>query len=170
MGLFRLAVDANDAIHTGWEQLGNRPQGGCHDPALREDLAEWILRYLEGEQVILPPFRIPKTSAFRARCLNACRLIPSGETVSYAAIAEMAQSPRAARAVGSAMRHNMTPLLVPCHRVIRSCGTIGGFAGCKTPGGPGAMIKVKLLQLEGFPVLDRCGQGILPVSGRFFSG
>ena len=61
-----------------------------------------------------------RLSAFRRRVLNQCRRIPYGSTMSYAELAAKAGSPRAARAVGNCMAANRTPLLVPCHRVVRS--------------------------------------------------
>ena len=55
--------------------------------------------------------------------------VPFGQTVTYGQLAEMAGNKNAARAVGTAMRRNPFPLLVPCHRVIRSNGTIGNYSG-----------------------------------------
>jgi methylated-DNA-[protein]-cysteine S-methyltransferase len=70
-------------------------------------------------------------SDFDRRVLEATMRIPRGETRSYAQIAADVGSPRAHRAVGTALSHNPVPLLIPCHRVIRSDGTVGeyGLAG-----------------------------------------
>jgi len=68
--------------------------------------------------------------------------IPYGETRSYSDIARAVENPRASRAVGLANGKNMIPILIPCHRVIRSDGSLGGY-------GPGVHIKKKLLELEG---------------------
>jgi methylated-DNA-[protein]-cysteine S-methyltransferase len=65
-----------------------------------------------------------------------------GETVAYAELAELAGSPRAHRAVGSAMANNPVPIVVPCHRVLRSGGALGGYGG-------GLEVKKYLLALEG---------------------
>ena len=73
----------------------------------------------------------------------ACMEIPEGQTRSYRWIAECIGHPKAARAVGSALSKNPFAPLVPCHRVIRSDGTAGGFSA---PGGLKA--KIKLLKLE----------------------
>jgi len=67
--------------------------------------------------------------------------IPRGETRSYAWIAMRIRNPRAVRAVGRAMGANPLPIIIPCHRVISSAGTPGGFSG-------GLGMKMKLLALE----------------------
>ena len=68
--------------------------------------------------------------------------IDYGHTVSYAALARLSGSPRAVRAVGTACATNPIPIFVPCHRVIRSDGTVGAYRG-------GAAAKRVLLDLEG---------------------
>lgn len=57
--------------------------------------------------------------------------VPFGQTVSYGELAALCGSPRASQAVGSAMRNNPLSLIVPCHRVIRSSGALGNYAGGK---------------------------------------
>jgi len=69
------------------------------------------------------------TGGFRRKALEATATIPYGQTRSYAAVAAMAGSPGAARAVGTAMSTNPIALVVPCHRVIRADGTRGGYGG-----------------------------------------
>jgi len=68
--------------------------------------------------------------------------IPYGETLSYREVALRAGFPRAFRAAGGALGRNPLPIIVPCHRVIRSDGGLGGFGG-------GIEIKKFLLELEG---------------------
>jgi AraC family transcriptional regulator of adaptative response/methylated-DNA-[protein]-cysteine methyltransferase len=70
------------------------------------------------------------------------RKIPAGETRSYADIAAAIGHPKAVRAVGSANGHNHVCVLIPCHRVIRSDGSLGGYGG-------GIERKKKLLAAEG---------------------
>lgn len=82
-------------------------------------------------------------SEFRRRVMEACRRIPFGSTATYADLARAAGSPGAARAVGSTMATNPLPLIVPCHRVLCSDGSLGGFS---SPQGPSQ--KVRMLQLE----------------------
>ncbi len=108
------------------------------DAAARE-----IDEYLAGarRRFDLPlDFRLSR--GFRREVLRRLRRIAYGRTASYASIAAAAGSPRAVRAVGSACATNPLPLIVPCHRVVRSDGTIGQYAG-------GAGVKRKLLAMEG---------------------
>ena len=69
------------------------------------------------------------STGFRARALDAIAAIPFGRTGTYRSIAEAAGSPRAVRAAGTACATNPLPLLVPCHRVVRSDGTMGRYGG-----------------------------------------
>lgn len=69
-----------------------------------------------------------KGTAFQEACWRALREIPPGETRSYAQIAAAAGHPRAVRAAGSANARNNVAVLIPCHRVIRSGGDLGGYA------------------------------------------
>jgi methylated-DNA-[protein]-cysteine S-methyltransferase len=69
-----------------------------------------------------------QTSEFSRKVLEAVAAIPWGSTASYGEVAAMAGSPGAARAVGGVMRSNPFPILIPCHRVVRSDGTLGGFS------------------------------------------
>lgn len=81
------------------------------------------------------------TGAFRRRALEAMAAIPYGQTLSYTEIAAAAGSPRAVRAAGSACATNPLPIIVPCHRVLRSDGSIGGYGG-------GLEMKRALLAME----------------------
>jgi methylated-DNA-[protein]-cysteine S-methyltransferase len=83
---------------------------------------------------------------FQEKVMTAARGIPWGTTVSYAQLAQMAGYPRAIRAAASVMRNNRFPLIIPCHRVIRSDGTIGGFMG--SAHGWTITLKRKLLENE----------------------
>lgn len=81
------------------------------------------------------------SSGFRAIVLHHLPDIGYGHTASYAALAALAGSPKAVRAVGTACANNPLPLIVPCHRVVRSDGSIGNYRG-------GAEAKRLLLALE----------------------
>jgi methylated-DNA-[protein]-cysteine S-methyltransferase len=87
------------------------------------------------------PVDLRLAAGFRRQVLSHLPFIPYGSTESYGQVAVAAGSPRAVRAVGSACATNPVPIVVPCHRVIRSDGTFGGYAG-----GPEA--KQALLNLE----------------------
>lgn len=85
---------------------------------------------------------------FERSVLKALCHIPSGRTVDYGELARRAGHPRAAHAVGNALSRNPIPILIPCHRVIRKEGTLGGYSG-------GLGWKKKLLKLEGITFRGR---------------
>ena len=101
--------------------------------------------YLRGErrELSLPVDRSAWESAspFRQAVWEAIAEIPYGHTATYADIARRVGNPRAVRAVGSACRFNLVPLLIPCHRVVPSGQGTGAYAG-------GADLKAALLALE----------------------
>ena len=92
------------------------------------------------EQVLL---KMKNYTPFQQAVWRACMSIPSGETRSYKWLATKIGKPGAVRAVGSALGKNPFAPVVPCHRVIKSDGTPGGFSG---PGG--VKEKMKLLKKE----------------------
>jgi len=104
--------------------------------------AERIAAYFAGEQV---RFRceldLGKAGDFDRSVWAACAEIPYGEVDSYGGIAERIGKPGAARAVGQALGRNPIPVIIPCHRVLRADGHLGGF-GC------GLDWKVRLLGIE----------------------
>ncbi|MBN1157729.1 MGMT family protein [Candidatus Woesearchaeota archaeon] len=65
---------------------------------------------------------------FQDKVLNLCRRIPKGRITTYALIAKKLNS-KAYRAVGTALKNNKIPVVIPCHRVVKSDGTLGGYAG-----------------------------------------
>lgn len=85
--------------------------------------------------------RRPPLTDFQARVLKAVSQIPFGQTRSYAWVARKIGEPKAARAVGQALNKNPYLVLVPCHRVVREDGSLGGFA-------LGVKVKKELLALE----------------------
>ena len=87
--------------------------------------------------------KMKEYTPFQQAVWKACMTIPEGQTRSYKWIAEKIGKPGAVRAVGSALGHNPFAPVVPCHRVIKSDGSLGGFSGA---GGPAA--KEKLLKKE----------------------
>ena len=83
-----------------------------------------------------------KLTKFQWKVLAVTASIPLGETRSYKWVAEKIGSPKAVRAVGQALRRNPYPVIIPCHRVIKQDGTLGGYAGRS------GEKKAKLLALE----------------------
>lgn len=111
-------------------------------PALLDEVARELSEYFEGRR---REFGITVDLAlslgFRRQVLQRLRGVAYGRTVSYGALAAEVGSPRAARAVGSACATNPVPVVVPCHRVVRSDGSVGRYSG--PPG-----VKERLLALE----------------------
>jgi methylated-DNA-[protein]-cysteine S-methyltransferase len=92
------------------------------------------------------PVDLGDIDGFRRTVLETLtKRVAWGETVSYGELAELAGRPRAARAVGSAMRNNPVPFVIPCHRVIAAGNKIGGYGG----GRNAIELKRKLLAREG---------------------
>jgi methylated-DNA-[protein]-cysteine S-methyltransferase len=125
--------------------LGTEVARASHDPQACKTYADTIQAYLRGEATDLTTLPIdpgPQGSFFE-RARTACRMIPSGQTRTYAWLADAAGSPRAVRAAGQAMARNPLPLVVPCHRVVGSDGGLHGFGGAI-----GLPMKARLLALE----------------------
>lgn len=101
-------------------------------------LIEWFKAYAEGKA---KPFSLEAGSLFQKRVMQALNGIPFGQIISYQELAAICGAPKAARAIGNACARNPFPLFVPCHRVIRSNGKLGGFA-CDLE------IKRRLLEFE----------------------
>ena len=100
-----------------------------------------ILNYLSGKRKSLNFPVVHLNTPFRKRVLEAERNIPYGQTRSYGEVVQMVGCPKAFRAVGSANAKNPLPLYYPCHRIINSNGTLGGF-------GWGLEVKQWILNLE----------------------
>lgn len=116
--------------------------------ALLDRLARELDAYFAGSlRRFTIPFA-PRGTPFRQRVWQALCTIGWGRTCSYAELAAMAGSPKAVRAAGQANAANPIAILIPCHRVIRSDGQIGGYAG-------GIARKRALLALEGWRAADR---------------
>lgn len=97
------------------------------DAAFMDQLAELAAGVETGGDLSHFPLDVNGTP-FQQACWQALRAIPAGETRSYAQLAATVGKPGAVRAAGSANGANPVALLIPCHRVIRSDGTLGGYA------------------------------------------
>ena len=87
------------------------------------------------------PLDLSAGTPFQRKVWQLLRTIPRGQTRSYAWVAQKIGKPRAARAVGAACGANLIPILIPCHRVIASDGSLGGYSS-------GLHRKKRLLKLE----------------------
>lgn len=113
------------------------------------DLQQQLVAHTDGELQSFADVLLDMSglTEFQRQVTTACRQIPLGTTLTYAALASRAGRPRAARAAGSVMSRNRWPLLVPCHRVVGSHGGLGGFSSRG-----GLATKRRLLQLESIAV------------------
>ena len=143
-GLVRIGLpseDSDDVLQQLAERVSPRVLRASRDSLVqtRRQLDEYF-----GHERRL--FEIPLdwrlTTGFRRDVLRATERIPYGETASYRDVATRAGSPNAVRAAGSALATNPLPIVVPCHRVLRTGGGLGQYRG-----GPEA--KAQLLTLEG---------------------
>jgi methylated-DNA-[protein]-cysteine S-methyltransferase len=113
-----------------------------HAPGRLDDASRQIEEYFAGRRTRFDlPLDWRLSRGFRREVLTHLRDIGYGRTESYAQVATAVGSPRAVRAVGTACATNPLPVVVPCHRVVRSDGSAGGYAG-------GADAKRALLTLE----------------------
>ncbi len=111
-------------------------------PARLDTIAGQLDGYFAGQRQFFDvPLDWRLSAGFRSTVLHHLHDIGYGHTASYAAVARLAGNPRAVRAVGSACATNPLPVVVPCHRVVRSDGAIGGYVG-------GPAVKRTLLALE----------------------
>lgn len=112
-------------------------------PAKLDEARRALDLYFEGE---LTEFELPidwrLTGGFRGKVQRAIKRIPYGQTRTYTEMARRAGNERAVRAAGTACGSNPVPIVVPCHRVLRTGGNLGGYGG-------GLPMKEALLKLEG---------------------
>lgn len=99
-------------------------------PHTFQDLMERLRLYFSGQRTAFPDeLDLYRATAFQGEVWEITRLIPYGETRSYAWVAEQIRKPKAMRAVGQALARNPLPIIVPCHRVVAGNGTLGGYSG-----------------------------------------
>jgi len=144
VGMLRLVAEEL-GLRTVWFVRGRKEEKP--DAEWKEDAAFFVevIRQLNGYFAgELREFEIPLLmlgTDFQKRVWKALLTIPYGETMSYGELAKKIGEPKAVRAVGAANGQNPIPIIVPCHRVIGSDGSLTGFGG-------GLENKKKLLELE----------------------
>ncbi len=142
LGLIRVAYAAEDhdaVLQSLADRISPRL---LNAPARLDPVALQLDEYFAGRRHSFDlPLDWRLSSGFRRTVLARLPEIGYGRTASYAAVAQMAGNPQAVRAVGTACATNPLPVVVPCHRVVRSGGAMGGYLG-----GPDA--KRALLALE----------------------
>jgi len=125
--------------------LKNLP-GAQFDSTFFKILQKQIAAYFEGSCVNFSPdipVVLDGVGGFSREVLTACREIKFGQRITYSGLAQKAGRPAASRAVGNVLAKNPLPLIIPCHRVLRTDGKLGGFSA---PGG--ISFKKRLLALE----------------------
>ena len=118
------------------------PRLMSHATPLLEKGRGQLLEYLDGTRREFDLPLAPRGTAFQQRVWAALTQIPWGQTRTYREIAQAVDCPKGFRAVGMANHHNPIPIMIPCHRVVGSNGTLTGYAG-------GLELKQALLKLEG---------------------
>ena len=114
-------------------------------------LQEQIKAYYEGSRVNfdpLIPILLDGFRTFSASVLTECRQVKFGQTTTYSGLAKKSGRSAACRAVGGALARNPVPLIIPCHRVLRTDGGLGGFSASG-----GVDVKKKMLELESRTVI-----------------
>jgi methylated-DNA-[protein]-cysteine S-methyltransferase len=114
-------------------------------PNLQKPLQESITAYFKGIYVDFSDVAVDLDgmTSFSRKVLLSCQKIPLGETYTYSQLAKASENSKAIRAAGSVMAKNPIPLIIPCHRVIRSDGKAGRFSARG-----GTNLKRRLLRLE----------------------
>jgi methylated-DNA-[protein]-cysteine S-methyltransferase len=142
-GLVRVSLPAYDPGETLEELAARVSPRVLEAPARLDEVRRQLDLYFEGR---LHEFDLSLdwqlSRGFRLRALRAIGRIPYGKTRSYTQIARSAGNERAVRAAGTACGANPIPIVVPCHRVLRSGGALGGYGG-------GLPMKEALLEMEG---------------------
>lgn len=141
--LIELDIKTDDVYKTK-KSLRARYPDGVESPGYFQKLCKLLDRHLKGERVdfIDVDIDISCPGIFAQKVLEELRKIPYGEVTSYGRIGKKLGYKSAARAVGQAVGSNPVPIIIPCHRVIREDGGIGGFS-------MGVQIKERLLAIEG---------------------
>ena len=128
-----LLAAADDGLHHIGFELGRHPvwigDDWTRDAAPLAAVREQLSAYFAGELQHFDLPLAPQGSAFQLGVWEQLRHIPYGTTISYGELAQRVGDPSAARAVGAANGRNPLPIVVPCHRVVGSDGSMTGFGG-----------------------------------------
>lgn len=150
-----------ELIMPGWQGEYREDDGDVMSLRRQQDIIDAIMDYFSGgsKKEVEAAWKnmikvcgikltdVAGKESFRYAIYDALlKQVPSGTTVSYQELAALAGNAGAARAVGTAMRKNPLPLLIPCHRVIKASGELGGYMGT---GETGLKVKRWLLDNEG---------------------
>ena len=139
----KIIVMADDEAVTHIElSAKHRPAGKPKLNAVLTRAQKQLVEYFTGKRENFDLPLKPEGTAFQQKVWKALARIPFGQTRSYGQIAKAVKSPAASRAVGAACGRNPLPIVIPCHRVVGSTGSLTGFGG-------GLSMKEWLLKHEG---------------------
>ena len=142
-GVCEICFGQNETESQFLHHLRTRGFRPIHNQTAISNVAAQLAEYFRGERDHFEvPFDVSGTTPFTQAVLKATAEVPFGHLTSYRGIAERIGQPSATRAVGNALGRNPIPVLIPCHRIVRSDSSLGGYTG-------GLQIKEKLLALEG---------------------
>lgn len=120
------------------------PQAVFDPSSFREEINEFKKYFSAQESCFSFGLDFSGSTFFQKMVWSAAEQIPFGALRTYGWVAQMIGRPKAARAAGNALGKNPFPIIIPCHRVIKENGTLGGFSAPL-----GTVMKTKLLRLEG---------------------
>jgi len=142
-GLVAIEYESSEeSLRAYLAKLGGHPVRASQPVAAA---VEQVRLYLLGEtRAVDLPVDLSHLTPFQRRVLEEARRVPRGQVRTYAHIANSIGNPKAVRAVGQALRRNPIPIVVPCHRIVASDGTLGGYGGKLRD-----QRKLSLLKLEG---------------------
>jgi methylated-DNA-[protein]-cysteine S-methyltransferase len=141
VGWLELEVSPHGVRYISYVKKPRSPKSALDNPLVAE-LVSQLDKYFAGEPMTFTAPLDPSVGTpFQRRVWDQLRAIPYGQTWSYAEVAAEVGNPQGARAVGLANKKNCIAIVIPCHRVIKTDGSLGGYDS-------GVDIKEKLLRLE----------------------
>lgn len=135
-----ITITSNDG--TAINSVSYTPVSDAPSGEITQRAKQQLQEYFAGQRTQFELPLAPTGTPFQQRVWQQLLTVPYGQTVSYQAIAEAIDNPRACRAVGGANGNNPIPIIIPCHRIIGANGTLTGYTG-------GIHKKIWLLQHEG---------------------
>jgi methylated-DNA-[protein]-cysteine S-methyltransferase len=147
VGNLYLVFDGKSLREIHFRKPADMLRRGKAPPLLKKELKEY---FESGREEFTQRIVLTGGTEFEKAVWHALMEIPYGETRTYKWLAEKIGKPNASRAVGQALSRNPIPIIIPCHRIIESDGTIGGYSG-------GIDIKRRLLDIEYYIKLSKQG-------------
>ncbi len=143
-GVVALSFEESEERFLAWLQR-RVSTGVVREPTKLREAVSQVLEYLDGRRKSFTfAYDLRSLTPFQRDVLTTVQEVPRGEYLTYGELARRIGRPGAARAVGQALGSNPIPILIPCHRVLASDGSLGGYSGRG-----GVRTKEALLRLEG---------------------